>query len=182
MSQPPADPAPVTAAKPPGPDEVVFYQGSPKLRGELGLVFKSLAAALVFVAIGVACTIYQRPVDWYWLVLLICCAVALGVLLLPSLLVKRDRYRISNYRIDFEHGLVSKHLDTIELWHVEDVSMRMGLADRVLGVGTITVESDDRSTPKLLLRSLPNPRVIFEQLKTRVLAVKRQRGVIKLDS
>jgi hypothetical protein len=31
------------------------------------------------------------------------------------------------------------------------------------------------------LKGLPNPRSLFESLKQRVIAVKRQRGVIKMD-
>jgi hypothetical protein len=50
-----------------------------------------------------------------------------------------------------------------------------------MGVGTIVVFSDDQSTPNLELRGLPNPRDIFEKLKQRVISVKRQRGVIKMD-
>jgi hypothetical protein len=50
-----------------------------------------------------------------------------------------------------------------------------------MGVGSITVFSNDKTTPKLELKGLPNPRPLFESLKQRVIAVKRQRGVIKMD-
>ena len=45
----------------------------------------------------------------------------------------------------------------------------------------LPVISHDETTPKLELHGLPDPRVIFENLKQRVIAVKRQRGVIKMD-
>ena len=51
----------------------------------------------------------------------------------------------------------------------------------MLGVGTITVISHDDTTPRLQLKSLPKARPLFDQLKQRVIAVKRQRGVIKMD-
>jgi hypothetical protein len=53
--------------------------------------------------------------------------------------------------------------------------------DRIFRVGTIKVLSSDSSTPTLELRSLPDPRKLLEVLKQRVIAVKRQRGVVKLD-
>ena len=59
--------------------------------------------------------------------------------------------------------------------------IRQSLIDRMLNVGTIQIESDDRSTPHLLLRGLPSPRPLFDTVKTRIIAVKRQRGVIKMD-
>ena len=90
--------------------------------------------------------------------------------------------RITNYRIDLERGIFSKRIDTLELWHVNDVAFRQSFFDRIFGVGDITVMSDDRTTPQLRLDGVPNPRPLFDTLKQRVIAVKRQRGVIKMDS
>lgn len=175
MSQPQS-----TSNVSPAPDvEVVFYEGSPKLRGELGLVFKCVASALIVLAIGVALFAYTNA--YAWLSLLVGILVALLVLILPLLLVRKNRYKISNYRIDYEQGLFSKRIDTIELWHVDDVQMRQGVIDRMLGVGTINIHSNDATNPVLPLRSLPEPRKLYDAIKQRVIAVKRQRGVIKMD-
>jgi hypothetical protein len=51
----------------------------------------------------------------------------------------------------------------------------------MLGVGTITIVSNDATTPRLELKSLPRPRPLFDSLKQRIIAVKRQRVVIKMD-
>jgi hypothetical protein len=64
---------------------------------------------------------------------------------------------------------------------VDDISFRQSLMDRILKVGTIIIASKDSTTPELHLQSLPEPRRVFESLKQRVIAVKRQRGVIKMD-
>jgi hypothetical protein len=92
------------------------------------------------------------------------------------------RYRITNYRIDFERGILGKKIDTLELWHVEDIRFDQSFLDRLLGVGNLTVVSSDETTPQLQMHGLPNPRPLFETLKQRVIAVKRQRGVLKMDS
>jgi hypothetical protein len=55
------------------------------------------------------------------------------------------------------------------------------LIDRMMNVGCIIVLSDDKTTPRLDLHGVPNPRALFSQLQERVIAVKRQRGVIKMD-
>ena len=47
--------------------------------------------------------------------------VGLVLFLVPVLKAKTIRYKISNYRIDFERGWLSKSIDTMELWHVEDL-------------------------------------------------------------
>ena len=160
--------------------ETVYYEGSPMVRGELGkmVFFSVLGAALI-----------AAPIVWYavkgywwpWYVIGALVLVGLLLMIIPVLIVKQFRYRISNYRIDFERGLLGKKIETMELWHVDDIEFQQSFFDRVMGVGNITVFSDDKTTPKLELRGLPSPRPLFESLKQRVIAVKRQRGVIKMD-
>jgi len=93
-----------------------------------------------------------------------------------------SRYDITNYRIDYERGIFSKNIDTLELWHVEDINFHQSVIDRIVNTGDITVLSHDDTTPKLELNGSPNPRPLFESLKQRIIAVKRQRGVIKMDT
>jgi hypothetical protein len=107
--------------------------------------------------------------------------VGLALPLIPKLMTKTIRYRITNYRIDFERGIFSRDIDTLELWHVDDLHFHQSLLDRILGVGNIIIESHDQTLPKLELKALPNPRPLYETLKQRVIAVKRSRGVIKMD-
>lgn len=161
--------------------EVIFYEGSPKLRGEFGLVFKCVMAAIVLAAVPIVYGMINGRGDYPWWLAAACWVGAVLVLILPLVLVRKNRYRISNYRIDYEQGLLSKRIDTIELWHVDDVQMMQTLLDRILGVGTINIHSNDPTTPVLLLRSLPEPRKLLDAIKTRIIAVKRQRGVVKFS-
>src|SRR5205814_9566602 len=91
-------------------------------------------------------------------------------------------FRITYYSIDSEHGLLSINIDTLELWHVEDIHFHHSLVDRLVNTGDIIILSHDDTTPRLELNGVPNPRPLFENLKQRVIAVKRQRGVIKMDT
>ncbi len=160
--------------------ETVYYKGSPMVRGELGKVLLWSILGLAFIAAPILYYVFQ-DVWWPWYVILGLVLVGLVLLIIPHLIVRQVRYCISNYRIDYERGLLGKRIDTMELWHVDDINFRQSFFDRVMGVGTIVVFSDDQSTPNLELRGLPNPRDIFEKLKQRVISVKRQRGVIKMD-
>ena len=174
----PLDPAGNVAAA--HDQETIFYEGSPKLRGEFGLLFKCALAAILLFAVPILAQLIQKHATW-WLYLLFILA-AIVALVVPSIFVRKYKYRISNYRIDHEEGLLSKRIDTMELWHVDDVDMEQSLFDRMVGVGTITIRSNDATTPILALRSLPEPRKLLEAIKTRIIAVKRQRGVVKFDS
>lgn len=167
--------------RPADDSEEIYYQGSPLLRGELSTLFICWLFAVVLFAVP----ILIRTFAGYWppvWITLACLVIGVIIALIPVLMVRRIRYRISNYRIDWESGLLSKNIDTLELWHVEDIKFHQSLINRILGVGTITVISHDDTTPLLQMRGIPNPRPLFESLKQRVIAVKRQRGVLKVDS
>jgi membrane protein YdbS with pleckstrin-like domain len=160
--------------------EEVYFEGSPLLRGEL---VKVAFFSLIGLAMIAAPIIYWSINDywWHWAITVTLVLAGLLCILIPYLNIKRIRYRITNYRIDFERGLFSKQIDTLELWHVDDIKFAQSFFDRLFGVGTLTILSNDKTTPRLDVRGLPKPRPIFDALKQRIIAVKRQRGVIKMD-
>ena len=166
--------------KPADDREEVYFEGSPLLRAEVARFVVAGLIAVALIAVPILFRIYKPGVlPWWVAVVLVLLAVV--VMVIPIWLTKSVRYRISNYRIDYERGILSKNIDTLELWHVEDIQFHQSLLDRILGVGTITVISHDDTTPELRIEGIPNPRPLFESLKQRVIAVKRQRGVVKMD-
>ena len=162
-------------ANPDGREEV-YFAGSPALRGSLLHMLLSILIGLVLVA-G---TVVLHAYGWWRPLLGLLLAVA--VVAVSILQIRSIRYRITNYRIDYERGFFSKDINTLELWHVEDITYHQSLLDRLFDIGQITVISHDEATPNLLLKALPNPRPVFDALKDRIIAVKRQRGVIKIDA
>ncbi len=167
--------------KPADDREEIYYAGSPLLRAEMGSIFIWGLAGLVLISLPFVwkaiTKLHEMPSALVTLGLII---VGLLVIAWPILRQRTVRYRISNYRIDYERGLLSKSIDTMELWHVEDLEFHQSIFDRIVQTGTITIISKDETNPKLVLRGVPNPRPLFETLKQRVIAVKRQSGVIKM--
>jgi len=162
--------------KPADDREEIYYEGCPLLRAEIGRILLAVLTAAALIAI----VFFGRKYLPWW-VNLVLCLLAVITVIVPVWLTRSTRYRISNYRIDYERGILSKRIDTLELWHVEDIRFHQSLLDRVLSVGTITIFSHDETTPELHIEGVPNPRPLFETLKQRVIAVKRQRGVVKMD-
>lgn len=160
--------------------EEIYFEGSPRLRGELGRVALCWLLGLALI-VGGPVLLFAGPSRLPWYVALLISIAGLLLALWPVLVARTTRYRISNYRIDFERGIFSKRIDTLELWHVNDIDFRQSLLERILDVGRITVLSGDDTTPELPMRGIPSPRRVFESLKQRIIAVKRQRGVIKMD-
>jgi hypothetical protein len=107
--------------------------------------------------------------------------VGLGLGFVPLAMRRTLKYRITNYRIDVTTGVLSRNIETLELWHVEEPRLHQSLLNRIFGVGSITILSHDATLPTLTLYGLPRPQELFRTIEQRVIAVKRQRGVMKVD-
>jgi len=182
----PLNPLPSTAADVSAPKdnetESVYYEGSPLVRGSLGSLFLFLVIGILLIAVPFLHHYFFFPQWLPWWVTTALIVLGVLALIIPVVWARTIRYRISNFRIDYERGLLSKTIDTMELWHVDDIKFHQSFMERLLGVGTVTIMSDDQTTPSLPLRGLPNPRTIFDALKNRIIAIKRSRGVIKMDT
>ena len=180
------NPLPSTAAdvRPPKDSETesVYYEGSPLVRGSLGSLFGFGLVGILLIAAPFLYYYFGDRIWPAWWVTAACVLLGLLALIIPIVWARTIRYRITNFRIDYERGLLGKTIDTMELWHVDDIKFHQSFVERLLGVGTITIMSDDQTTPSLPLRGLPNPRKIFDALKNRIIAIKRSRGVVKMDT
>ena len=59
------------------------------------------------------------------------------------------KYSLSEDRIFLETGLLNMNLEEILLYRVRDISLRISLGQRIFGVGTILLQSSDKSMPVL---------------------------------
>lgn len=103
--------------------------------------------------------------------------VVLGAAALPalcllwSLLVEKisTRYRLTTHRLFKETGILSRHLNEVELIRVDDVAVRQNLIQRIFNVGVITVIAPtDQTEPRLELVGIENPIEVKEMIRTQV--------------
>ncbi len=78
------------------------------------------------------------------------------------------RYRLGDDRLFFETGLMNTKVDEILLYRVRDIGVTISFWQRLTGVGTVTVESSDKSMPILAMRSIKQPREVKELLHRQV--------------
>lgn len=92
------------------------------------------------------------------------------------------RYRITDARIEIERGLLSRKIDNLELFRVKDLRFRQGLLQRMMGLGSIELDSSDVSDSGTeTLEGLPGARGLFDQLRDAVDAARRARGVQAIE-
>lgn len=79
------------------------------------------------------------------------------------------RYALSEDRLFLSVGFLSIRDDEILLYRVRDINTSRSLWQRMLGVGTVTIVSSDKSLPTLVLKNIKDPvrtkEIIHEQVE-----------------
>ena len=78
------------------------------------------------------------------------------------------RYALSEDRLFLETGLLSTRSEEILLYRVRDISLKISLFQRIFGVGTIVIQSSDKSMPTLELKNIKRPRNVKEIIHSAV--------------
>ena len=85
------------------------------------------------------------------------------------------KYSMSDDRIFCEKGLLNMKFVEILLYRVRDISMKITLGQRIFGVGSILLQSSDKTAPVLEIKNVKNPRQVKEMIHQQVEQVKEQR-------
>ena len=85
------------------------------------------------------------------------------------------KYSMSDDRIFCEKGLLNMNFEEILLYRVRDISMKITLGQRIFGVGSILLQSSDKTAPVLEIKNVKNPRQVKEMIHQQVEQVKEQR-------
>ncbi len=87
------------------------------------------------------------------------------------------RYALSDDRLFLSVGLLNVTDDEVLLYRVRDITTSRTLLQRMLGVGTVTVISSDKTQPQLTLKNIKDPLRVKELLHEQVEAMKIRRRV-----
>ncbi len=172
-------PARAAVTAPPEGAVRVLYSGTPSWKAWYGTYL--LAALLA--GLGVALAVLLKVM--LALVLLIALGVggalvvcALVVLAYVELKRRATQYRVSTRTIDVEEGVLSRRINTLQLWRVRDVVFEQSLMQRMLGVASIRLVVHDDTSPKLLLSGLTDGRRVFEDVKGAIDLARQSRNVV----
>ncbi len=87
------------------------------------------------------------------------------------------RYMMSEDRVFLETGLLHLKQEELLLYRVRDLSLSISLGQRIFGVGTVTLQSSDKTTPMLVLKNIKRPREVKEILHRQVELMKQTRRI-----
>jgi membrane protein YdbS with pleckstrin-like domain len=168
--------SPGQAAPPPA---TTIFKGTPSWKAQFWSV---VTATLLAVAGLAAAPVLHNFADVAWNPALIGAAVVfgLGLIWLVYLWAARTTlsFHVTTRAIDIESGLLSKRIETLQLWKVRDVEFQQTLMDRLLGVARVRVFTHDVTTPETLLWGLPGSRAVFDRLKDAMEIARQSRNVV----
>lgn len=87
------------------------------------------------------------------------------------------RYALSDDRLFLSVGFLNIKDEEILLYRVRDISVQRSLGQRIFGVGTIIVNSSDKTKPVLELKNVKDPTGVKELIHTQVEDMKDRRRV-----
>ena len=73
-------------------------------------------------------------------------------------------YSFSNNRFFVESGMLSKKYIELRFYRVLDISMEKSFLQRIFGLGSIYLMSNDQDTPTLEIKNIINVEVVKERL------------------
>ncbi|MDX2147154.1 MAG: PH domain-containing protein [Planctomycetota bacterium] len=95
--------------------------------------------------------------------------------------VRTTRYTLTNQRLKIEWGVIEKNVEEVELYRVTDTAVKQSVVQRLLGFGTLWLQSSDQRNPEVTLRSIHDPREVREQIRQHAEARRRWRRVAEVE-
>jgi len=162
--------------------EKVLWRGKPKF---WPFVFGSLVASLFgLVLLSIPVFIFLTTGDLiaimlphFWVGLI----VFIGPLAYAVLVHKHVDYAITGKRVIVKKGLIGRDFDTIDFEKMQDISVNVGVIDKIFGTGSIISSSAGRmrysrrgsyNVPGNIFRAIENPYKVFKLLKKVAMDVK----------
>jgi len=168
----PAGMTPLAGAPGPVRKEETLWRGSPSvalLAGHFaGIVLVLVAVPLLARFFASTMPEMDRAagmIRFGWFATAILIVIQSVALLVAWVRLRSTMYRVTNQRVLVEQGIFSKTVDEIDLRYVDDSTFTQSLVERILGIGSVTLISSDKSSPRYVLRSIRDPRGVREMIR-----------------
>jgi hypothetical protein len=172
--------APAAAAVPVTAEETL-WRGSPSARVLVGRIVAIILTAIVIpvAARFIAGQTNDLEMSSHitkigWLIAAIAVFWQIVTFLIVMVRLQSTIYTITSQRVMTERGMLSKSVSEIDLRYIDDTQFFQSFADRVLGVGNVTLISSDKAFPSTMLQGIAKPRDIRELIRARAYQVSQR--------
>lgn len=73
-----------------------------------------------------------------------------------------ERYRLMREKLLLVNGFISTKEEEVKLYRVLDFSLSRSLGQRIFGLGTVTIKSNDKSLPVVVLKNIKQSKAVKE--------------------
>jgi uncharacterized membrane protein YdbT with pleckstrin-like domain len=151
-------------------EETSLWKGSPSQWLNLGPITITLVIAAAIVVGG-----FFFPPAWIALVL------PLAYLSWQFLAVRCQVYELTTERLRLTAGVINQKIDEVELYRVKDSVMERSWWMRITGLASISIETSDRSLPKILIPAIHGGTEFRELLRKQVEMQRDRKRVREMD-
>ena len=92
------------------------------------------------------------------------------------------RWVLTSERLRVVRGLLNRSTEEVELTRVRDVAFEQSLAQRALGIGTVSVVGTDATAPEVVLHDVEEPEQVKELIRQAVRDQRRRQRVRQVES
>ena len=88
-----------------------------------------------------------------------------------------EYYVLTSERLKIRQGLLGREIENFELIRIQDIDLKQGMTERILGIGDITIHGHDASDPTIVLRNVSKPEQVYETLRRAWLEARKRYGL-----
>jgi uncharacterized membrane protein YdbT with pleckstrin-like domain len=91
-------------------------------------------------------------------------------------------YRLTSRRVVVETGVLSKKLEQVDLYRINDYTVERPFSERLMGTGNLVLDTMDKTAPRLEIRRIKTDVVaLYEKLRRAPEIDKSRRGARVVD-
>jgi membrane protein YdbS with pleckstrin-like domain len=173
------------------PDAIV-YKGRPTLWAIMWDIVKG--GSVLLIAIAIMAFRIER-ISWlgfssasmasigkYRVLLGLGMFIAVGAMLFyKAWKVRMTHYEVSPDRIEYGEGIFDRKIDNLDMFRVVDIKLRRNIIDILVGVGTVTLTTTDKSHPEFEFKKIRNCRELYDFIKKASLSADRRTNVVHVE-
>ena len=158
---------------------VAEFHGSPSWAVNLPFYLKcALALIVALVAVGESAA-WSTLIPFFLLIAgTVGIAIAIG---LRAAITAQTQIVIDSVRMTMRYGVFSRRVASVEMYRVQNVECVSSWWERLMGFGTLVVESSDVNHPRWTLRGMPDVEVLREWMKLAAIARRDAKGIREVN-
>lgn len=90
-------------------------------------------------------------------------------------------YTLTDQRLLEQSGIIVKHVESVELYRIKDLTVSSTLAQTLFGRGRVVLQSTDTTCPRLLINAVPDAVGVSQLIRDAVEACRAAKGVRAFD-